>query len=109
MKQNLNEQVNQLLEHIDKADAVCVGAAAGMSVAAGYDCAYHNDKCFEKYLGEFGKKYGFEVFFNGYYYCYQTSEERWAFLTVSIYMNMNLPDGLVYQNLFEFCKIRTIL
>ena len=49
MKCNFNEQVNLLLEHIDKADAVCVGAAAGMSVAAGYDCAYHNDKYFEKY------------------------------------------------------------
>ena len=78
MKCNFNEQVNLLLEHIDKADAVCVGAAAGMSVAAGYDCAYHNDKYFEKYLGEFGRKYGFEGSFNGYYYRYQTSEERWA-------------------------------
>ena len=29
MKCNFNEQVNLLLEHIDKADAVCVGAAAG--------------------------------------------------------------------------------
>ena len=107
MKCNFNEQVNLLLEHIDKADAVCVGAAAGMSVAAGYDCAYHNDKYFEKYLGEFGRKYGFEGSFNGYYYRYQTSEERWAFLAAAIYMNMDLPDGPVYENLFDLLKEKT--
>lgn len=104
MKNNFSEQGNLLLKHIDTADAICVGAAAGMSVAAGYDCAYHNDKYFEKYLGEFGRKYGFEGSFNGYYYRYQTSEERWAFLAASIYMNMNLPDGMVYQNLFELLE-----
>lgn len=64
MKNNFSEQGNLLLKHIDTADAICVGAAAGMSVAAGYDCAYHNDKYFEKYLGEFGRKYGFEGSFN---------------------------------------------
>ncbi|NBI93105.1 hypothetical protein D3Z45_21660 [Lachnospiraceae bacterium] len=53
MKNNFSEQGNLLLKHIDTADAICVGAAAGMSVAAGYDCAYHNDKYFEKYLGEY--------------------------------------------------------
>lgn len=78
-----------------------------MSVAAGYDCAYHNDKYFEKYLGEFGRKYGFEGSFNGYYYRYQTSEERWAFLAAAIYMNMDLPDGPVYENLFDLLKEKT--
>lgn len=47
MKNNFSEQGNLLLKHIDTADAICVGAAAGMSVAAGYDCAYHNDKYFD--------------------------------------------------------------
>ncbi len=49
------------MEYIHKADAVCVGAAAGMSAAAGYDCVYHNDTYYKKYLGEFEKKYGFEL------------------------------------------------
>lgn len=55
------KQTDRLLEYIHKADAVCVGAAAGMSAAAGYDCVYHNDTYYKKYLGEFEKKYGFEL------------------------------------------------
>ena len=88
-------------------DRTVISDGGGSSVAAGYDCAYHNDKYFEKYLGEFGRKYGFEGSFNGYYYRYQTSEERWAFLAAAIYMNMDLPDGPVYENLFDLLKEKT--
>jgi len=94
----------RLLEQIEQAEAICIGAAAGMSVATGYNSAYHSDKWFKQYFGEFEKKYGFKGSFNGYYHRYKTSEERWAFLATSIYFNMTVPDGPAYENLFELVK-----
>ena len=104
MNREYDKKAEILLEQMEWAEAVCVGAAAGMSVATGYDMAYHSDKYFKKYFGEFEKKYGFRGSFNGYYYPYPTSEERWAFLATSIHANMELPDGPAYENLFELLK-----
>ena len=46
-KANMNWEYDKkaeiLLEQMEWAEAVCVGAAAGMSVATGYDMAYHSD------------------------------------------------------------------
>ena len=109
MNREYDKKAEILLEQMEWAEAVCVGAAAGMSVATGYDMAYHSDKYFKKYFGEFEKKYGFRGSFNGYYYPYPTSEERWAFLATSIHANMELPDGPAYENLFELLKGKNYL
>ena len=53
------EQVRELAEHIKGADAIVVGAASGMSAAAGYRHYYEHDKDFVENLGEFEKKYGY--------------------------------------------------
>ena len=46
------EQVRELAEHIKGADAIVVGAASGMSAAAGYRHYYEHDKDFVENLGE---------------------------------------------------------
>ena len=38
-----SENALHLLEKIETADAILVGAAAGMSAACGFDFFYHND------------------------------------------------------------------
>ena len=48
MNQEYDKKAEILLEQIEWSDAACVGAAAGMSVATGYDMAYHSDKYFKK-------------------------------------------------------------
>ena len=49
------EQVKLLTEHIKEADAIVVGAASGMSAAAGYRHYYERDKDFVDNLGDFEK------------------------------------------------------
>ena len=43
---NYEEQVKSLMAHIQEADAIVVGAASGMSAAAGYRHYYERDKDF---------------------------------------------------------------
>ena len=46
-----------LLDKLNSAEAILVGAAAGMSASCGYNFFYQNDAIFQKYLGDFHKKY----------------------------------------------------
>ena len=50
------EQIDKLKKEIENADAIVIGAGAGMSTAAGF--SYSGDR-FEKYFSDFHKKYGF--------------------------------------------------
>ena len=56
-----------LLDKLNSAEAILVGAAAGMSASCGYNFFYQNDAIFQKYLGDFHKKYGFTGAFNGHF------------------------------------------
>ena len=98
------EQLNLLIEHIKEAGAIVVGAASGMSAAAGYRHYYERDKDFLKYLGDFEKKYGFHNSFDGFYYRYRTSEERWAFIARNLCMILDAKIGQPYYDLFEILK-----
>lgn len=73
------QQAKLLLDKVHDADAILVGAAAGMSAACGYNYFYQNDAYFQKYFGEFREKYGYTGAFNGFYHRYPSSEARWAF------------------------------
>lgn len=52
------QNVQVLLGKIAEADAILVGAAAGMSASCGFNFFYQNDAIFEQYLGNFHRKYG---------------------------------------------------
>ena len=47
------QNVQVLLGKIAEADAILVGAAAGMSASCGFNFFYQNDAMFEQYLGDF--------------------------------------------------------
>lgn len=102
------EQYKQLLDclvsHIEEADAIVIGAASGMSAAAGFRHYYEHDKEFIDNLGDFEKKYGYHNSFDGFYYPYQTSEERWAFLARNLCMILDEKTGEPYQDLHEILK-----
>lgn len=59
---------------------------------------------FQKYLGDFHKKYGFIGAFNGFYYHYPSPEARWAFLARMGYMEYECPTGQPYYDLMELLK-----
>lgn len=62
----------QLREALDMADAVVIGAGAGLSTSAGF--LYSGDR-FSGYFGDFEKKYGFHDMYTGGFYPYKTLEE----------------------------------
>ena len=94
-----SKNASHLLEKIETADAILVGAAAGMSAACGFNFFYQNDSYFQKYLSEFHEKYGFTGAFNGFYYRYPSSEARWAFLARMCYMEYECETGKPYYDL----------
>ena len=52
----MDDKIMQLKERLDQADAVIIGAGAGLSTAAGF--VYTGDR-FERWFSDFGRKYGF--------------------------------------------------
>ena len=98
------EAVNSLVRHIQDADAIVVGGASGMSAAAGFRHYYEHDKDFIDNLGEFEKKYGYRNSFDGFYYRYRTSEERWAFIARNLCMILDAETGQPYYDLNEILK-----
>lgn len=68
-----------LLDEIEKADAILVGGASGMSAAAGFRHYYERDDMFGELFGDFEEKYGYHSSFDGAYYPYPKSEQRWAY------------------------------
>ena len=81
------------------ADAVVIGAGAGLSTAAGF--TYSGER-FEKYFSDFRKKYGIEDMYSGGFYPYQTLDEYWAYWSRYIFVNryQDTPKP-VYENLLK--------
>lgn len=98
------QNVEILADKIRHAEAILVGAAAGMSAACGYNFFYQNDALFEKYLGDFGRKYGYTGAFNGFYYRYPSREARWAFLARMGYLEYECETGKPYYDLMELLQ-----
>lgn len=97
--ENISDNIEKLKEKIRTADAVVIGAGAGLSTAAGF--TYSGER-FEKYFSDFRKKYGFEDMYSGGFYPYQTPEEHWAYWSRYIFVNryQDAPKP-VYENLLK--------
>lgn len=98
------ERVKLLIGHIQAAGAIVIGAGSGMSAAAGYRHYYEHDKDFVDNLGDFEKKYGYRNSFDGFYYCYRTNEERWAFIVRYLCMILDAETGQPYYDIYELLK-----
>lgn len=97
-----SENIQRLKKAIDEADAIVIGAGAGLSTSAGF--TYSGER-FEKYFSDFGEKYGYEDMYAGGFYPYETPEEMWAYWSRYIFINryMNAPKP-VYENLLALVK-----
>lgn len=92
----------QLREALDQADAVVIGAGAGLSASAGF--TYAGER-FQKYFADFEQKYRFHDMYSGGFYPYKTLEEHWAYWSRYIFINryMDAPKP-VYSQLFDRIK-----
>ena len=78
------QTVAELRGVIDAADAVVVGAGAGLSTAAGL--TYSGER-FERYFGDFIAKYRFHDMYSAGFFPFQTFEEQWAYWSRHIWYN----------------------
>ncbi len=96
--------MKQLEEKINTADAILIGAGAGMSASAGY--TYSGER-FEHNFSDFIKKYGFKDMYTAGFYPYETLEEHWAYWSRYIYINRYVQkSNKLYKNLLELVKNR---
>ena len=96
------EKLQYIKEKIKQADAVVIGAGAGLSTAAGF--TYSGER-FMAYFSDFHQKYGFSDMYSGGFYEFPTEEERWGYWSRYIYVNryQDAPKP-VYDHLYELVK-----
>lgn len=99
---NCSAEITGLKDMLNSADAVVIGAGAGLSTAAGF--TYTGER-FEKYFSDFIEKYGFADMYSGGFYPFETPEEYWAYWSRYIYINRfdGAANGL-YKQLLELVK-----
>lgn len=92
-------KIQQLKQELETADAVLIGAGAGLSTSAGFG---YTGKRFEQYFGDFIEKYGLKDMYSGGFYPFETLEEQWAYWSRYIYINRYLDAPKpVYHDLFK--------
>lgn len=99
---DFSAETERLKHELDTADAVVIGAGAGLSTAAGF--TYSGERL-QKYFGDFVEKYGFRDMYSGGFYPFGSLEEQWAYWSRYIYINryMDVDNG-TYKKLFELVK-----
>ena len=100
--QDYSEQIDKLKTAIENADALLIGAGAGLSTSAGL--TYSGERFF-KYFADFNAKYAITDMYSGGFYPYKTPEEFWAWWSRHIYYNRYIePPKPVYNELYELVK-----
>ncbi len=79
-----DEQISRLKNEIETADAIVVGAGAGLSTAAGL--TYSGER-FDRYFFDFAKKYQIRDIYSGGFYPFPDEETLWAWWARHIYYN----------------------
>lgn len=92
-------RIARLKKEIDNADAVVIGAGAGISTSAGL--TYSGER-FERYFFDFAEKFGIRDMYSGGFYPFPDNETRWAWWARHIYFNryIDAPKP-VYKMLLE--------
>lgn len=99
---NYLSEIEQLRKAINEADAILIGAGAGLSTSAGF---IYSGKRFEEHFKDFIDKYHFRDMYSGGFYDFPSLEEFWAYWSRYIYINRykDAPKD-VYNLLFEIIK-----
>ena len=97
-------QIDRLKRELETADAIVVGAGAGLSASAGF--VYDGER-FHRFFADFEEKYGFRDMYSGGFYPFESAEEHWAFWSRFIYINRYLDAPKpVYDDLLKLVQGR---
>ena len=97
-----NHSVERAAKELKSADAIVIGAGAGLSASAGFT---YSGKRFEDNFPDFIKEYGFKDMYSAGFYPYKTLEEYWAYWSRYILINryQNAPKS-VYNDLYNLVR-----
>lgn len=97
-------QIERLSKALQDADAVLIGAGAGLSAAAGL--TYSGER-FQKHFADFAAKYGIRDMYSGGFYPFPSPEEHWAWWSRHILVNRyDVPAGKPYLDLLRLVQGR---
>lgn len=99
----MNSNIEKLKQALSDADAIIIGAGAGLSTAKrGF--TYSGER-FEKYFGDFKEKYGIRDIYSGGFYPFPNAKTRWAWWSRHIWLNRYVPiPKPVYSDLLSIVK-----
>lgn len=97
-----SDNVSRLKKVLFEAEAVVIGAGAGLSTSAGF---VYSAERFGKYFFDFAAKYRLTDMYSGGFYPYATQEEFWAYWSRYIWVNryMDAPKP-VYNDLLNLVR-----
>lgn len=97
-----SEAIFRLSDAIRQAEAIVVGAGAGLSASAGF---VYDGARFQRYFADFEEKYGFHDMYSGGFYPFPNQEAYWAYWSRFIWVNryMDAPKP-VYRDLLALVK-----
>ena len=95
-------RIERLKRALETADAVLIGAGAGLSTSAGL--TYSGER-FERYFSDFHQKYGITDMYSGGFYPFAAPEEYWAWWSRQIFWNRYVDAPVpVYRELLELVE-----
>ena len=98
------EDLQRLKAALENADAIVIGAGAGLSTAAGY--TYSGER-FDHWFFDFKERLGLTDMYSGGFYPFPDDETRWAFWARNIYINRYVaPPKPVYDDLLALVRDR---
>ena len=96
------ENIKRLKEELKTADAIVIGAGAGLSAAAGL--TYSGER-FERYFFDFIERFGITDMYSGGFYPFPDNGTRWAWWARHIYYNRYIdPAKSAYADLLTLVK-----
>jgi hypothetical protein len=94
--------VQSLKEAMDRADAIVIGAGAGLSTSAGL--TYSGER-FKSIFSDFHDRYGITDMYSGGFYPFPSPEIMWAWWSRHIYFNRYVdPPKSVYRDLLSILE-----
>lgn len=97
-----SNELRQLQRLLQQADAVVIGAGAGLSTSAGF--VYSGER-FQTHFHDFAQRYHFHDMYTGGFYPFPSLEEYWAYWSRYIWLNRYTPAPKpVYPELLALVK-----
>lgn len=94
--------IELLKKRLNEADAVVIGAGAGLSSAAGFE---YGGKYFLENFPDVNAKYGYTDMYSAGFHNFPTSEEKWGYWARFIYLQRYKEGSKpLYRQLFDLVK-----